>query len=69
MILRTYRLGAGTVILISGNPDPDDPDVAGLLAVLRTLGVSFSIVPPGVELTMLTGPAYPVEIAPIAAVR
>jgi len=69
MILRTYRLGTGTAILISGDLDVEDPDGAGLVAVLHTLGVSVAAVPHGVELTMLTGPAYPVEIAPIAAVR
>jgi len=69
MILRTYRLGVGTAILLSGDLDVDDPDAAGLIAVLHTLGVSVAVVPPGVEITMLTGPAYPIELAPIAAVR
>jgi hypothetical protein len=69
VILRTYRLGVGTAILVSGDVDPCDPEGAALLAVLATLGVSVAIVPAGVELTLLSGPAYPIEIAPMAVVR
>jgi hypothetical protein len=70
VILRTFRLDRGSVILVSGQVDLlDEQEYAGLLPVLGMVGVSVAVVPAGIELSVLTGPAYPVEITPIAAVR
>lgn len=71
MKITTYRLGAGSIVLVAGTEQYEDTDhspvAAGLAAVLGQLGVSFAFVPPGVELTIVTGPAHPIEIAAVPA--
>jgi hypothetical protein len=69
--ITTYRLGAGSIVLVGGVEQYEEPGergqlAEGLAAVLRQLGVSVAFIPPGVELTIVTGPAHPIEIGTVS---
>lgn len=68
MKITTYRLDRGSVILVGGSEPFEDDELARYMAAaLECLGVEYVFVPPGVELTILSGPAYPVEITAVAS--
>lgn len=69
MKITTYRLDRGSVVLVAGTEQYDDEHGLNryLIGVLDSLGVEYAFIPPGVELTIMSGPAYPVEIAAVAA--
>ena len=69
MKIRTFRLGAGSVIALTV-PNLDDPErISSTVAAFGTLGVSVVVVHPDVEVDILTGPGHPIEIGPATVVR
>lgn len=68
MRLTSYRLDRGSVLLVSAGYLTEGAE-AELASVLDQLGVRYAILPNDLEVHILSGPAYPLEIAAVPHVR